>query len=938
MTQYQVNLPKTAFPMKADLAKREPKLLQFWLDLSLYEKIKAQNSDQEKTFILHDGPPYANGAIHLGHALNKILKDIVNKSKHLDGYAISYVPGWDCHGLPIEINVEKKIGRVGKVSLAEFIGACHRYATEQIALQSESFIRLGVLGDFEHPYKTMDSKYEANVVRALAEIFNNGYVERGYKPVYWCVHCGSALAEAEVEYKNKTSLALDVRFRFQDGDMKNVSIPIWTTTPWTLPANEAVALHPDLEYVLVDCIDLGEKFIVAKALLAEVMKRYGSKDYREIKNFLGKDLQGFKLKHPFLKDKLVPIVLGEHVVFDTGTGAVHTAPAHGQDDYNIGIRYGLPMHNPVDDQGRFLPDTPFFAGEQVFTANDYVVEVLREQGNLIHVENIEHSYPHCWRHKTPLIFRATKQWFISMDKPGKSGKNLRDRALAAVDEVTWIPESGKERMRDMIKNRPDWCISRQRSWGTPIPFFIHKETQELHPKTKFLMERVADAIEKEGITFWHKVDAEIFLKEHAKEHKPDAYKKIDDTLDVWFDSGVSHFCVLNAEFAADEPKRIADLYLEGGDQYRGWFQSSLLTALAMYDKAPYKQVLTHGMTVDASGHKMSKSLGNVISPHKIIDTLGADVLRLWVASSYIFDDLSISQEILQRTTDAYRVLRNMARFLLGNLFDFNPEKDLLESSKMMELDRWILQKVLNLRENSKVWYDNYQFHNVSLSLRTLIANDLSSFYFSVIKDRLYTMPAKSIGRRSAQTALFHILKIIVRLIAPILSFTAEEIWQEMKSFAPCEESVFLSKEHVFDFVKSTISDDDWNAVVIVRNTVNNELEKLRASGQIGSSLEAEVVLYCGPKFYSILNKINDELRFILITSGVEVKELSAEGKNKVATEIKELFLEVHPLMHKKCSRCWHYRADVGDNSLHPELCGRCVGNLTEEKVEERFYA
>lgn len=963
MSSYNVNLPQTNFPMKASLSQREPKLLGFWKDIELYKKIM---QNKTKKFILHDGPPYANGEIHLGHAVNKILKDIVNKSKLLDGFATPYVPGWDCHGLPIELNVEKKIGRVGgKVTLEEFILACQKYANQQIDLQRDAFIRLGVLGDFSNPYKTMSHQYEAGIIRALAKMVSNGYVVNGYKPVYWCTACGSALAEAEVEYINKTSLSLDVRFKLINADelyqtITIISVPIWTTTPWTLPANEAVALNAEIEYVLVDCKDLNEHLIVAKDLLESVMQRYSVKDYHIVKTYLGKELQGLMLQHPFLSDKKVPIVLGEHVSTDAGTGAVHTAPAHGHDDYKVGIKFNLPIVNPVDGKGCFLPDTPFFGGKKVFDANVDVVEILKKEGNLIHIEEIQHSYPHCWRHKTPLIYRATKQWFVDMDK-SVDGKSLREKALEAANIVNWIPLRGKERIKDMVSNRPDWCISRQRFWGTPIALFIHKKTGELHSETQNLMEIVAQNVEEEGVVFWHKLDTDAFLKLHAKNYSEGEYEKVTDILDVWFESGVSHFCVLKADPLHQQLGYPADLYLEGGDQYRGWYQSSLLTACAtnadIGESFPYRQVLTHGMTVDAEGRKMSKSLGNVIAPNSIIDTLGADILRLWIASTYIHDELVISEEILQRSVDAYRMLRNTARFLLGNLFDFVPESDLVSPNEMVSIDKFMVRKMLILQGNIKKYYDEYKFHNVCSELQSFISNDLSSFYFSVIKDRLYTMPSKSKGRRSAQTALFYILEILVRSISPVLSFTAEEIWQEMKKITKDEtESVFLTswydriKSADFSDVADTITYDDWELVRELRCVVNNELEKFRCDGKIGSSLAADVVINCGDDLYNKLQKFGSELRFVLLTSSVVIKKkadsvmnmgsscccgdaLSCEGVLGCIT------IEVSPSKNKKCCRCWHYREDVGLDSNHPELCSRCVQNVEmKDGGEGRFIA
>lgn len=939
MTEYQVNLPKTDFPMKASLPTREPKILEFWQSIDLYNKISCMEGREK--FILHDGPPYANGAIHLGHAVNKILKDVILKSKLLSGYATPYIPGWDCHGLPIELNVEKQIGRVGaKVSEEEFLTACRQYANEQIDSQRKDFIRLGVNADWYNPYRTFDPAYEANIIRVLGKIIANGYVERGYKPVHWCIACGSALAEAEVEYKDKTSPAIDVRFRVVNPEFFHVaavSIPIWTTTPWTLPANEAVCVHPELEYVLVFCPALNQYFIILAALLPAVMQRF-NEAHPEIKaKYRGKELKGILLQHPFLA-KHVPVILGEHVTTDAGTGAVHTAPAHGQEDFIVGRENNLPVKNPVGADGRFLSGTEFFAGLKVFDANEEVIKVLREKNNLLHAETLQHSYPHCWRHKTPLIFRATQQWFISMDKKTSAGKSLREKALATIENIKWFPGRGKERIKDMLQNRPDWCISRQRIWGTPIALFVHQATGELHPEWEYLIEQVAQGVAKEGIEFWRKLDKDEFLREHAPKQKADDFAKVTDTLDVWFDSGVSHYCVLGKRKELRFP---ADLYLEGSDQYRGWFQSSLLTSIAMNNATPYMQNVTHGFTVDAQGHKMSKSVGNVIAPQQVIEKYGADVLRLWVASTYMFDDVPISDEILQRNADAYRIFRNTARFLLGNLAEFNPKTDLLPVSKLVEIDAWAVEQVWEQQKKFKLDYELYQFHSSCGNLQAILATEISSFYFSIIKDRLYTMAPKSFGRRSAQTALYHILEMLVRMLAPICSFTAEEIWQEMKKLSLREESVFLTKWYDevcdADFAKSEITQDDWQNIRYLRDEVNKQLESLRAAGKIGSSLAANVVLYCNEEKLGLLSKLKQELRFVLIISEVAVKNIKEVEETAVITAIPGLSIVVKPSAHQKCSRCWHYRATVGANSEHPELCDRCIDNLFANG-EERLYA
>ncbi|MDR1057809.1 MAG: isoleucine--tRNA ligase [Coxiellaceae bacterium] len=947
MTTYPVNLPKTNFPMKADLPKREPKILEFWQSINLYHSFANPKNSCGK-FILHDGPPYANGDIHLGHAFNKIIKDIINKSKLFAGYSVPYVPGWDCHGLPIEINVEKKIGKAGvKVSVEEFIAKCRTYATEQIQLQKQSFKRLGIIGDWEHPYLTMDFKYEADVVRALMQIVAAGHVMRGYKAVHWCIACASALAEAEVEYKNKTSPAIDVKFRIVHSEkfkVTNLSIPIWTTTPWTLPANEGVAVHPKLKYALVQCITLNGYFIILEDLLTTAMQRYGESNYKVEKIFQGSELAGLMTQHPFLDNKEVPIILSEHVTTDVGTGAVHIAPAHGQEDYKIGVQYKLPINNPVGNDGKFLASTKFFAGENVFDANPHVINVVREHSNLIHEETLQHSYPHCWRHKTPLIFRATEQWFVSMDNISETTNSLRQEALGVIKKVNWLPTSGENSMQNMLELRPDWCISRQRYWGIPITLFVHKETGKIHPEmSRFVNDIIAPKIEKLSFSYWHSVEPISFLKEHAKNNTDaENYLKVNDTLDVWFNSGVSHFCVSKERGELNFP---AEVYVEGSDQYRGWFQSSLLTALTLYNQAPYKTVITHGFCVDAKGHKMSKSLGNVINPQAVVNKYGADILRLWVGTTYLHDDLTASDEIFARVIDVYRLLRNTVRFILGNLFDFNPERDLVQPDQMLSLDRWAVSEILNLAKSNLEYYNAYQFYTACNNLQVMLTNNISSFYFSIIKDRLYTMAVTSLGRRSAQSALFHILEILVRLIAPILSFTAEEIWQEMRAnnITNRVESAFMArwdecvKENYFNLSHDLITASDWREIQYFRAEVNKELEKLRINSIIGSSLAADIILYADDKILSLLKKLKDDLRFILITSSAEIKNISSAPESAINTAITGLKLVASRSPHKKCSRCWHYRDDVGSNKDHPELCLRCEENLFG-KGETRYCA
>ncbi len=930
-----LNLPQTDFPMKANLAVREPETLKRWQEMDLNKKLREQGRGRPK-YVLHDGPPYANGDIHIGHAVNKILKDIIVKSRILSGFDAPYVPGWDCHGLPIEHAVEKKIGKAGvQVEPSKFRQACREYARAQVDRQREDFIRLGVIGDWEHPYLTMDFAFEAGIIRALGRIIATGHVVRGHKPVHWCSDCGSALAEAEVEYMDKTSPAIDVRFAVVDpeaflarvehapghaGDGP-VSVVIWTTTPWTLPANQAVALHPDLEYVLLQCTGPQghERLLIAEPLVKEVMGRYGIENYRVLATCRGRDLEGVKLRHPFYARE-VPIILGEHVTTDTGTGAVHTAPGHGLEDYVVGERYGLAVYNPVGEDGKFLPGTELFAGEHVFKANDHVIEVLKSRGALLHVVALNHSYPHCWRHKTPIIFRATSQWFISMER-------LREPALRAIVGTQWIPDWGAARIQGMVENRPDWCISRQRSWGVPIPLFVHRQTGEAHPDTDRLIEKVAKRVEERGIDAWFDLRKEELLGADAAN-----YEKVSDTLDVWFDSGVTHACVLERRPELSFP---ADLYLEGSDQHRGWFQSSLLTSVAMRGTAPYKRVLTHGFTVDAKGRKMSKSLGNVIVPQKVIKVMGADILRLWVAATDYRAEMSISDEILTRMSDSYRRIRNTTRYFLASLSGFETSA-LLAAKDMLALDQWALQRAHDLQKEVLQAYEEFQFHLIYQKLHQFCVVDMGGFYLDVLKDRMYTMPANSRGRRSAQTAMFHILEALVRWLAPVLTFTAEEIWRHMPGKR--SESVFLEKWHALPALPERALDMPfWNEVTAVRQAVAKELEKLRVAGDIGSGLDAEVDLYGDDSWQEWLRRLGDELRFVFITSYARVHGLDEKTSGAVETEIKGLYVRVAPSAHPKCIRCWHHREDVGANQEHPQICGRCVQNVAGSG-ETRSYA
>jgi isoleucyl-tRNA synthetase len=938
MTDYKhtLNLPQTAFPMKANLAQREPKTLKRWQEINLYEKIREARKGSEQ-FILHDGPPYANGEIHIGHSLNKIIKDMIVKSKTMSGFDSPYIPGWDCHGLPIELNVEKKIGKAGvKVEPSIFRQKCREYAQRQVDIQKKDFVRLGVLGDWDNPYLTMNFQNEADIIRTLGKIADNGHLQKGFKPVHWCMDCGSALAEAEVEYKDKISAAIDVAFNAAEPDLLLqscgvtgevdgvVSVAIWTTTPWTLPANLAVSVHPELDYVLVAFNQNGKRRIVllAEALHESVMQRLTIEEFDIIGRCKGAELENQLLQHPFY-DRRVPIILGEHVTTEAGTGAVHTAPGHGVDDFYVGQQYGLDVYNPVGSNGVYLPDTELFAGQHVLKANTIIVDLLKEKGVLLHHEDIEHSYPHCWRHKSPIIFRATPQWFISMNQNG-----LLKQALKEVEKVEWMPSWGKARIDSMINDRPDWCISRQRTWGVPIALFIHKETSELHPDSQRLVEEVAIRVEQQGIDAWFDLDTVELLGDDATN-----YEKVTDTLDVWFDSGVTHASVLNRR---DELRCPADIYMEGSDQHRGWFQSSLLTSVAVNGFAPYKQVLTHGFTIDTEGRKMSKSIGNTIAPQTIIGTLGADILRLWVAATDYRNEMTVSDENFKRTADSYRRIRNTARFLLSNIDGFDPVKHLLPASEMLALDRWAVDAAEKLQQDIIGAYDTYQFHIIYQKLHNFCVVELGGFYLDIIKDRQYTTREDSLARRSAQTALYHIIRAMVRWIAPITSFTAEELWQ----FVPgeTEESVFLAQW--YQGLESLDENDDmsagyWHSLMGVKTAVNKVLESKRADGVIGSSLEAEVILYCNDELLQQLNKLGSELRFALITSTAQVRPL-AESSDASDSEVDGLEIAVAQSDHKKCARCWHHQQDVGQNTAHEELCGRCIDNI-EGDGEVRYF-
>ena len=923
-----INLPRTDFAMKANLATREPAMIASWEQARLFERLQEATAGRP-LWILHDGPPYANGDLHMGHAINKILKDIVVKSRLLAGYRSPYVPGWDCHGLPIELQVEKLHGKVGqKLDVAAFRAACREYAGEQIELQKKGFRRMGVIGDWDHPYETRALRYEADMLRALASIIEAGHLTQGVKPVHWCFDCGSALAEAEIEYRDKTSPAIDVLFAAVDREALfeafgatdpggAAGIPIWTTTPWTLPANQAVALHPELDYVLLSAKqdDHLLVLVVVGELVEAVAHRLELKELRKLGSVRGLALEGLRLQHPFY-EREVPVILGEHVTTDAGTGAVHTAPGHGEEDFLAGQRYGLPVTNPVGGDGRYLADTELFAGQQVWKANDRIVETLRERHTLLHAEAFRHSYPHCWRHKSPTAFRVTPQWFISMDEAG-----LREAAVRAIGEVRWVPAWGEERIKGMVQNRPDWCISRQRTWGVPITLFVSRSTGAVHPDSAALMRRVAELVEQEGVDCWYRDDIHARLGVD-----PDAWDRVTDILDVWFDSGVSHRCVLDER---SELARPADMYLEGSDQHRGWFHSSLLTSVAMHGTAPYRQVLTHGFVVDEDGHKMSKSLGNVLSPLEIMDTLGADVLRLWVAAADYRGEMSVSKEILTRVSDAYRRIRNTARFLLGNLDGFRPS-DALAPADLLPLDRWAVDRAAQLQAEVEQACEDYQFLHIYQRVHHFCAFDMGAFYLDIIKDRLYTTQRDSRPRRSAQTAMFHVLEALVRWIAPILSFTAEEIHAHVPGQR--SSSIFFETWYrgLFAFDAAQSERQRWERILEVRDAVSKAVEQLRRAGEAGSSLAVEVDLWLSGDYPSALAWLGEELRFVLITSEARVHGLGSAPDDAEHARLPagEIAIRVTPTEHAKCIRCWHFRPDVGSHPEHPEICGRCVENVS----------
>lgn len=922
-SKYPLNLPETAFPMRGNLAKREPAWLESWQSRKVYQRIR-QARQGAKKFVLHDGPPYANGDIHIGHAVNKILKDMIIKAKTLDGFDAPYVPGWDCHGLPIELVVEKNHGK--NIDPAKFRELCRAYAAEQVEKQKKDFVRLGVLADWENPYLTMNFKTEADIMRALGDIYQNGYLYQGSKPVHWCTDCGSALAEAEVEYEDVNSPAIDVGFKVVDKAALNNAFGvdvaedafavIWTTTPWTLPANQAVSVHPEFDY---DLIQTSKGLLILVRDLAEkTLVRYEESDTKVLATCTGEALEGLLLQHPF-DNRQVPIICGDHVTTDAGTGLVHTAAAHGNDDWLV-MRANFPNEKPRVLMGG---DGKFFSSELVEfaeirglsrqEANKVIMAKLQENGVLFASARLNHSFPHCWRHKTPLMQLATHQWFIGMNAQGNDGKALREHANNAVDNTQFFPSWGRARLEGMIKGRPDWCVSRQRNWGVPMPLFVHKETGEPHPQTAELLEQAALLTEQIGVEAWFSLDGDAFLAQHAPANA-EQYKKVTDTLDVWFDSGSTHAAVLKRRPDLQFP---ADLYLEGSDQHRGWFQSSLLTGCAIDGRAPYNALLTHGFVVDGAGKKMSKSKGNVVAPQKVMDNYGADILRLWVASTDYSAELTISDEILKRVADSYRRIRNTLRFLLSNLADFDPSKDLLPVNEWLEIDRYALHSTQTLQTNILADYNQYEFHLAMQKFVGFCSEDLGSFYLDILKDRLYTAGETSHARRAAQSALHHITHAMMRLIAPVLSFTADEIWQTLNldNEATVFEDVWYQlPAHGLNAQQL----QNWETIIALRAQAAKEIEVVREANQVGSSLQAELSFHVPEAEYEALASLAEDLRFVMLTSRATIYKVASDAERKIL---------VSPSQHQKCDRCWHYREDVGANAEHPSICGRCVSNL-----------
>jgi len=943
-SKYPVNMTDTPFPMRGDLAKREPGWVKQWQEKKLYHRIRKAAAGRPK-FILHDGPPYANGDIHLGHAVNKILKDMVVKSRTMAGFDAPYVPGWDCHGMPIEIQIEKLYGK--NLPTAEVLQKARAYALEQIDRQRAGFIRLGVLGEWENPYMTMAYGNEADELRALGKLLDKGYVYRGLKPVNWCFDCGSALAEAEVEYQDKRDPAIDVGFPFAEGEKlaaafglpqlptMNGFIVIWTTTPWTIPSNQALNVNPEVTYALVQAERDGQPLllILAQDLVAANLERY-KLEGTVIATTTGDKLEGIRFKHPLhaqdgFYDRTSPVYLADYVTTDSGTGVVHSAPAYGLEDFISCKAHGMKddeILTPVMGDGRFASSLPLFGGMTIWEASKPICDALRGAGALFELKMFDHSYMHCWRHKTPIVYRATNQWFAGMDiTPKDGGPTLRETALAGIEQTRFFPDWGQARLHGMIENRPDWTLSRQRQWGVPMAFFIHKETGALHPRTPELLEQVAKLIEQNGIDAWQALDARELLGDDA-----DIYEKNKDTLDVWFDSGATHQTVLRGSHK-EQSAFPADLYLEGSDQHRGWFHSSLLTSSMLNGTPPYKALLTHGFTVDENGKKMSKSLGNTLAPQKISDSLGADILRLWVASTDYTGELAISEEILKRVTEAYRRIRNTLRFLLANTSDFDPATKAVPLAEMLEIDRYALAETARLQRDIAAHFERYEFHPVVSRLQNFCSEDLGGFYLDILKDRLYTTGVDSVARRSAQTALWHIAHSLLRVMAPILSFTAEEAWAVFagqQTFADSDETIFT--QTLWTFPEQADAEAllaKYTQLRAVRADVTKQLEEVRASGAIGSSLQAELTIKAAGEKHELLASLDDDLKFVFITSQATVEQAANEAEESV---------QVTPSEAQKCERCWHYRRDVGVDHAHAGLCGRCVANLFGNGEPRRF--
>ena len=941
MTDYKqtLNLPETEFPMRGNLAKREPDMLASWIAADWHQQIREVQSSREQTFILHDGPPYANGDIHIGHAVNKVLKDIIVKSKGLAGFNAPYIPGWDCHGLPIEHKVETTIGKIGDQfkSASEFRNACREYAATQIERQKVDFQRLGILGDWDHPYLTMDYKIEADIVRSLGRIIENGHFHQGAKPVYWCMDCESALAEAEVEYQDRKTWTVDVAFPIKNTEqIENVfavssevassaAMAIWTTTPWTLPANQFVAVNAELPYVLVefDKDDHRWTLVLAEGRLEALSERYGIEHFKVLGRTLGHALAGIQCGAPW-DERIVPVITGDHVTLEAGTGAVHSAPAYGLEDFHAAKSLDLELLTPVRDDGTFAETVSVVAGLHVEKAGPVIAEYLAEKGRLVHKARLEHSYPHCWRHKTPVIYRATPQWFIRMQ-----GEGLLETARQEVEtSIQFTPTWGKNRLAAMLEDRPDWCISRQRNWGVPITVFVHQETSQLHPDTQQLFETIAQRIEQGGINAWFDLDPAELLGEDAAD-----YRKVTDVLDVWFDSGTTHASVLGRREGLHFP---ADLYLEGSDQHRGWFQSSLLTSVAIHGCAPYKGLLTHGFTVDQDGRKMSKSLGNVIPPQDVMNTLGADILRLWIASTDFTKEMTVSHEILNRTSDTYRRIRNTARFLLANMAGFDPATDQVANDDLVSLDAEMIRRTTELASKIMGHYARYEFSEVTQALHHFCVDDLGGFYLDIVKDRQYTLKPDSHARKSCQTALYWITDALVRWMAPILSFTAQEIWEAMPGKRP-HQFVFAAKEADLPEANGR-AQVNWRLIQSAKESVNQAIEAARNDGLVKGSLSAEVALYADGEVFDALTALGDEIRFVTITSEVDLSPLSEAPDGALTDSVcPQLAVVVKATESEKCERCWHHRPDVGSVSAHPTLCTRCVENV-DGAGEERTFA